>query len=515
MYDYIIIGTGAGGSTLAYKLAKSGKKILILERGDFLPIEQENWDPEAVFGEGRYLAPEKWHDHNQGGKEFQPFTHYWVGGNTKMYGAALLRMRESDFQQVKHYGGLSPAWPVSYETLEPYYTEAEYLYSVHGKRGVDPTEPPASQPYPHPPLRFESRMKELYKAFQQAGCNPAPLAIGVRLPEDKKRRTAKMNLSLFDGYPDPTEAKADAQVVALRSALRHKNVKLRTRRKVIRLLTDESGRRVNGVVAETPKGKEKVYKANTVIVACGAINSAALLLKSANSHHPNGLANSSDLVGRNLMIHNNGTVVAISTSPNDSQFQKSLIVTDFYHGAEDSDYPLGTIQMMGKTDPTTLASELTEIQPDQEMSLEEVSRHSIDFFITAEDLPDPANRVIVDQKGNIHLAYTSNNLEAYQRLRKKLVGMMDELGCKEGYCKDTAYVGFKLGISGVSHQNGTCRFGNDPAHSVLDLNCKAHDLENLYVVDSSFFPSSSAVNPSLTIMANALRVGDYLTQQNS
>ena len=507
-YDYIIIGTGAGGSTLAYKLAKTGKSILVLERGDFIPKEVDNWNPRVVYTEGKYRTKEEWLDKDE--NAFAPFTHYCVGGNTKMYGAALLRMKVSDFNVVKHYGGDSPAWPLSYDDFETYYMQAEELYHVRGERGIDPTEGPASKPYLYPALEQEPRMKEIYEELQKQGLKPSPIPIGVRLPKDKKTRTAKVNLSLFDGYPDPTESKADAHVIALNPAIKKKNVTLKTNRTVVRLETDASGKRVEKVVCVTPKGKEKVYTADTVIVSCGAINSAALLLKSKSEKHPNGLANSSGIVGRNLMIHNNGTVVAISKHPNTSQFQKSFLLSDFYHNADDSEFPLGTIQLMGKTDPDTLRDEMKEINPDKVWDIEDIANHSIDFFITAEDLPNPENRVTVTDAGQIKLTYQANNEEAYRRLRAKLVGLLDHLDCEEGYCKDTAYAGFKLGVSGVSHQNGTCRFGTDPSKSVLDLNCKAHDLDNLYVVDSSFFCSSSAVNPSLTIIANALRVGDHL-----
>ena len=507
-YDFIIIGTGAGGSTMAYKLAKSGKKVLVLERGDFLPKETDNWSPKAVFAEGKYRTKEKWVDKAE--KEFAPFTHYCVGGNTKMYGSALIRMRESDFSDVKHYGGISPSWPLGYNDFEPYYTKAEKLYHVHGKRGVDPSDPPASSEYPYPALKLEPRMKEIYKSFQDLGLNPSPLPIGVKLAKDEKIKTSKMNLSLFDGYPDPTESKADAHVIALNKALKQKNVELKTNRTVVKLNTNENGERVTEVVCLTPSGKTKTYSGDTIIVSCGAINSAALLLKSKNEKHPNGLANSSGMVGRNLMLHNNGTVVAISKTPNNSKFQKAFIISDFYHNAQDSKYPLGSIQLMGKTDPDTLKSELEEINPDKTWDVEDVANHSIDFFITAEDLPDSNNRVTVTDQGQIKLDYTQNNLEAYTRLRKKLIGMLEHINCEEGFCKDTAYPGFKLGVSGVSHQNGTCRFGKDASNSVLDINCKSHDVDNLYVVDSSFFCSSSAVNPSLTIIANALRVGNHL-----
>ncbi len=507
-YDYIIIGTGAGGSTLAYKLAKTGNRILILERGDFLPKETDNWNPITV-AEGKYRADEKWLDKDN--NEFDPFTHYWVGGNTKMYGAALLRMRESDFGEVQHYGGISPAWPLSYQDFEPYYTEAEELYKVHGKRGIDPYEGPASKPYPYPALKYEPRMKEMAKALKLKGLNPAPIPIGISLPKDQKKRNAKTELSLFDGYPDPTESKADAHVVALKKALKKKNVTLKTNHMVTRILTDKQGRRATEVLCYRKDKKAISYSANHIILSCGAINSAKLLLNSKTMEHPNGLANSSGLVGRNLMMHNNGTVVAISKEPNDSKFQKAFLIPDFYHGTDDSEHPLGTIQLMGKTDPLTLKDELKQINPDKDFDVDDVANHSIDFFITAEDLPDENNRVTIADDGKIKLEYTQNNVEAYQRLRKKLIDLLEHIDCEEGYCKDNVYVGFKLGISGVSHQNGTCKFGTDPKTSVLDINCKAHDLENLYVVDSSFFPSSSAVNPSLTIIANALRVGDYLS----
>ncbi len=505
MYDFIIIGTGAGGGTMAYKLAPSGKRILILERGEFLPKERENWDPRAVFTEGRYRTTEKWYDGQD--QPFEPFTHYWVGGNTKMYGGALLRLRQSDFEAVQHFDGISPAWPLSYDDFEPYYTEAEYLYSVHGATGFDPCEPPRSKPYPFEHLPFEPRMKQLFDDFQALGYRPAPLAIAVRLPQDAGKPGSAVNLSLFDGYPDITEAKADAHVIAVNEALKYPNVTLQTGAKVDQLLTDDTGRRVTEVVAM--QGNEAVrYQGHTVIVSCGAVNSAALLLKSANERHPNGLANSSDQVGRNYMIHNNGTVVAISNTPNPSVFQKSLMITDFYHGADDSEYPLGAIQMMGKTDPDTLQSEIEDILPGADLN--EVATHSIDFFLTSEDLPRPDNRVSIREDGSIRTSYTPNNLEAYERLKHKLIGMMDGLGCKNACHKENAYPGYKLGISGVSHQNGTCVFGSDPASSVLDLNCKAHDLDNLYVVDTSFFPSAGAVNPSLTVIANALRVGEHL-----
>ncbi len=506
-FDIIIIGTGAGGGTLAYKLAPTGKRILLLERGDFLPKEKENWDPLEV-AKGRYKTTEMWRD--AAGKEFSPYQHYWVGGNTKMYGGALLRLRESDFGATRHFDGLSPEWPLKYKDFAPWYDEAEALYAVHGTRGIDPTEPPATNGFPYPALPFEPRMAEVTGQIRRQGYHPAPIPLAIRLPQDLNGRTNdRLHVELYDGYPDPTGAKADSHVVGVQGALQHPNVTLLRNRKALKINTDASGRRAVSVTVAC-EGMEETYHADTIVVACGAINSAALLLRSANDQHPNGLANSSGQVGRNLMIHNNGIVLAYSAKPNPSTFQKAILIPDFYHGADDSPHPLGAIQNMGKADPLLLADAVGDDLGKDGKDAAHFAGHIIDYFITAEDLPLPENRVAVDAEGNIQLHYTQNNLEAYRRLREKLIGIMDKVAENEGVGGTTKYYGFKLGIGGVSHQNGTCRFGHDPKTSVLDLNCKAHDLDNLYVVDTSFFPSSGAVNPSLTAMANALRVGEIL-----
>ncbi|MEO7991793.1 MAG: GMC family oxidoreductase [Chryseolinea sp.] len=507
-YDIIIIGSGAGGGTLAYKLAPSGKKILVLERGDYIPKEKENWDAREVFTKGRYRTTEEWFDKDD--NPFSPYTHYAVGGNTKMYGAALFRLRESDFKETKHIGGISPAWPISYDDLEPYYTEAEKLYSVHGERGADPTEPKASTAYPHPPLKHEPSMQELYESINQLGYKPFPLPIGVRLGENGKSGASPVHLSNFDGFPDPTEAKADAQVVALKQALMAPNVTLLTRAHVDRLLTDKSGKRIS--VVEVTRDREKIaFESDVVVLAAGAVNSAAILLRSGGRQFMEGLANSSGLVGRNYMLHQNGCVINFSQKLNTSQFQKSFSLSDFYHNAEDSEYPLGTIQLMGKNDPDTVLDLTKNHFPGK--SFQELSTHSIDFWITSEDLPDPNNQVTLRKDGTIKTIYTVNNREAYTKLKKKLYDILDKLAEKDPLLRSATRLGYDLGVSGVSHQMGTLKFGKDPKTSVLDVNCKAHDLDNLYAVDASFFVSSGAFNPSLTIMANALRVGKHLLEK--
>src|ERR687888_580736 len=436
-YDVIIIGTGAGGGTLAHRLAPTGKRILLLERGGYLPREPENWDSKEIFLKERYLSGEEWIDRD--GNAFHPHQQYFVGGNTKFYGAILFRLRERDFHEVRHYAGVSPAWPLTYDDLEPYYTEAEKLYLVHGERGEDPTEAPASGPFPYPAVSLEPRFHA----------------------------------------------------------------------RVERLETDASGRTVTEVVVER-RGSEERYSADVVVVSCGAANSAALLLRSASDRHPRGLANASDVVGRHYMAHINSGVIAVSQTPNETKFQKTLGINDYYWGAEDSELPLGHIQMLGKSDRHILRGGAPWFAPG--LALDFLAKHAIDFWMTTEDLPHPSNRVTVDRQGRIHLAKTDHNTEPHRRLLAKLKGLMGHLGC-ETMVPSWSVLDQRIPLAGVAHQCGTVRFGTDPETSALDIDCRAHDVDNLYVVDTSFFPSSSAVNPALTAMANALRVGDHLIER--
>lgn len=504
-YDVIIIGTGAGGGTLAYKLAPSGKRILLLERGGYVPREKDNWITKAVVLDGKYKAHDRWRDKD--GKEFHPSTNYNVGGNTKFYGSALFRFRKEDFGKIRHHGGMSPEWPLRYDDLAPYYLQAENLYHVHGNRGEDPTEPPERAPYPYPAVSHEPRIQELHDDFVKIGHRPFHVPLGIMLNEEKREKSPCIRCNSCDGFPCLVNAKSDAQVCAVDPALQYTNVTLMTHAKVERLETDSTGRNISGVVAEV-NGEPMRFTADVVVVSCGAINSAALLLKSANAMHPNGLANSSDIVGRNYMSHSNSTVLAISRTPNPTVFQKTIAVNDFYFGAEDWDFPMGHISMIGKTDADVLRAGAPKFAP--HLSLEILAQRSIDFWLTSEDLPDVDNRVAIDRDGTIRLHYTPNNQEAHERLTRKLKSMMHDIGLEDRMMHNDFYLGKHIPLAGVAHQCGTTRFGADPQTSVLDVNCKTHDVDNLYVVDSSFFPSSAAVNPALTIMANALRVGDHL-----
>jgi choline dehydrogenase-like flavoprotein len=511
-FDVIIIGTGAGGGTLAHTLASSGKRVLLLERGDFLPKETENWSPDDVFIDGRYISKDTWYDGD--GTAFQPQVHYFVGGATKLYGAALYRLRPEDFGEIHHVDGLSPAWPVGYDEFEPFYTKAEQLYQVHGTHGEDPTEGPFSAPYPAPAVSHEPRLQEISDALTAKGYHPFSAPCGILLDESDRNRSQCIRCAWCDGYPCMVHAKADADIMAVRPSLQSANVTLETGAMVSKLETDSSGRTVTGVVVDR-NGTPEVFRADVVVVAAGAANSAKLLLNSANDAHPTGLANGSDQVGRNYMFHNCKALVSLSKEPNDTVFQKTLGINDFYFAGGDREWPLGNIQMVGKSNAGAMKGEepkLTLLAP--HWSLEDVAKHAVDWWLTTEDLPRPDNRVTVDAQGDVHLAYEATNSEEADGLYKELRTILNHVGMADHHLlSKNFYMSMGVPVAGCAHQAGTCRFGTDPATSVLDVNCKAHQLDNLYVVDTSFFPSIGAVNPALTAMANAIRVGEHLTER--
>jgi choline dehydrogenase-like flavoprotein len=504
-YDVIIIGTGAGGGTLAHRLAPSGKRILLLERGGYLPREPENWDSDEVFLKGRYLPDEQWLDKD--GNRFTPHQQYFVGGNTKFYGAILFRLRESDFGEVRHHGGVSPAWPISYADLAPYYDEAEALYHVHGERGEDPTEPPASGPYPWPAVSHEPRIQRLHDDLERKGLHPFHLPVGIRLDESNRGASECVRCDRFDGFPCLVDGKADAHVLCVRPTLeKYKNVELIRHAKAEVLRASGSGREITEVVVTRPGGEEETYRGSIVVVACGAINSAALLLRS-------GLANASGVVGQHYMCHINSAMLSISKEPNATRFQKTLGFNDYYYDSGDPEFPhpLGHIQMLAKSDRSILRGGAPRLVPG--FALDYIAKHAVDFWLTTEDLPQPSNRVTLERDGTIRVSYGNKNLEPHRRLIRKLKNLLPHLGMHPHLVPNEIARDKRIPLEGVAHQCGTVRFGTDPRTSALDVNCKAHELDNLYVVDTSFFPSSSAVNPALTAMANALRVGDHLLER--
>ncbi|HEY9663015.1 MAG TPA: GMC family oxidoreductase [Allocoleopsis sp.] len=523
-YDVIIIGTGAGGGTLAYRLAATGKKILVLERGDFLPREKANWSALEVYQKERYHTEEHWFDHN--GNSFRPQTGYWVGGNTKVYGAALLRLRERDFTEVIHQHGISPAWELNYADFEPYYTQAEKLYDVHGKRGSDPTEPPATEEYPYPPVSHEPDMQAIADGIRNLGYYPFHLPLGLKLNEQDRTKSPCIRCDTFDGYPCLVGAKADAEVNAIRPAREQfTNLTLLTNAKVLRLHTSPSGREITAVETEV-EGEIYHFKADIVVVACGAINSAVLLLRSTNDPHPKGLANSSDQVGRNFMKHITTALVSMHLEANHASFQKTIAVNDFYWGEPDYPYPMGMVQNTGNVLADMLPAEAPPLMAPFIKLIPKYERHliaerSVGWWLQTEDLPDANNRVWVEGD-KVHLDYSYNTSEAADRLIHRWTSILKAMDTSNGTLRGknamhvipfSIYPRNHIPLQAVAHQCGTCRFGSDPKTSVLDLNCRTHDVDNLYVVDGSFFPSNSGVNPTLTIMANALRVGDHLAER--
>ena len=468
-YDLIVIGSGPGGASLAHRLAPTGKRILILERGNYLPREEANWSAQAIFVDGKYQAKEKWT--NAKGDSFTPALHYWVGGNSKVYGAALFRLRERDFDEIIHAGGISPAWPLKYDIFAPYYDEAEALFHVHGARGEDPSEPPSATPYPFAAVKHEPEIAELSNRLAGIGLKPFHLPLGILLDQGEDGfatpTSVCMRCSAFDGFPCLLNGKADAQVTCIDPMLaKHDNVTLLTGAYVSRLDTDAEGRRIDAVHV-TRDGREEVYTADTVVVACGALSSALLLLRSANARHPNGLANGSDQVGRNYMRHEMSVVMAVMRHVNETVFQKTLALSDFYFGSDDWNYPLGLIQMCAKSRADQIKGEALPSWLDwlPEMPFEEMARHSMDFWLQSEDLPNPDNRVYY-KDGMVHLDVVETNPEALKHLKAKLEKVLSDIGWPAVLLERSLYLGKDIPLSGTAHQAGTCRFGTDPMTSV-------------------------------------------------
>ena len=509
-YDVIIIGSGAGGGTLAHTLAASGKQILLLERGNYLPREMDNWRPEPVFIDGKYISKDTWYDAD--GKPFQPQVHYNVGGATKLYGAALYRLRPQDFGEIRHIDGLSPAWPLTYDDFEPWYSKAERLYQVHGNAGEDPTEGPRSEPYPWPAVSHEPRIQQLSDEMAAGGYHPFHAPCGILLDEADRAKSTCIRCTWCDGYPCLVHAKADAETIAVRPILDRPNVTLLVDAEVTRLDTDPTGRTVTGVVVSrggstevyTRRHRRRVGRRVQLGQAAAALGQRpAPATASPTAPTRSGATTCSTTARRSSPWPRN------PTTPSSRRRSGSTTSTS---GRPDYDWPAGNIQMIGKSNAEAMKGEepkLTKLAP--HFSLAEVARHALDFWLTTEDLPKPDNRVTVDGDGNIHLAYTSTNDDEADRLYHELKKLLNHVGLAQHHVLDkNFYMHMDISVAGVAHQAGTCRFGTDPATSVLDADCKAHELDNLYVVDTSFFPSIGAVNPALTAMANAIRVGEHL-----
>lgn len=493
-YDVIIIGSGAGGGTVAQALSTSAARILILERGDFVPQEDENWNPEEVWKKLRYRTKERWLDER--GREFTPYMHYAVGGNTKFWGSVLYRLRREDFQAVEHADGISPAWPIDYETLEPFYERAERLYQVRGKEGIDPTEPPRG-PFPYDAVPHQPEMAQIVEKLRAQGLHPSPLPLGLlRVGEDD----GCILCDTCNSFVCRRLAKSEADVCCVRPAIERPNVTLWTNARARRLITDPSGRKLEAVEVER-NGETVRIGASLFIVSCGAVNSAALLLQSANTAHPDGLANSSGLVGRRYMAHLATMMQGFHPlRKNSTVFQKTIAINDFYFRGPDTDYPLGQIQSQGRTHGVMAQTAYPWIPL---WPYEQWVARGVDWLAMSEDLPRLDNRVTVEADARIRLQYRPNNVASHKALVAETKRILRRLGF-------WVVVTHSHGSTNTTHQCGTLVFGADPRESVLDSFCRAHDVENLFVVDASFFPSSAAVNPGLTIAAQALRVADHI-----
>lgn len=492
--DIAIIGSGMGGGSLAYALRKTGTHVLIVEQGDFLPVERENWSFDAVHTRGRYKNSAPWHDATTG-NDFVPGNYHYVGGSTKMYGATLPRFRECDFGTIEHIDGESPAWPISYAELEPFYGAAEQMFWVHANKGEDPTDPWRSTNYPFPGLSHEGAMAKLAASATAQGLHPfaAPQAL------DRRPGGNCVLCDTCDSFACMVDAKGDADVAAIRPALSadSSNVRLLTNAEVVRLDTDGTGRTV--VAARIRhRGRPIQVRAKRFVISCGAVNTAALLLRSQSPTHPRGLANSSDQVGRNYMAHVTTFFLAIDPRHrNEAVFQKTIGINDWYSAGTTNRYPLGNVQGLGKLrGPQAKLGKPWVPLP----ILHEATKYTLDLFIQSEDLPMPDNRVTLSPGGQIVLHRYATNMAAHEDLITRMKAVVREAGFP-------AVLTRNLGVEATSHQCGTARMGDDPATSVVNADLRAHDLDNLWIADSSPFPSSAAVNPALTVAALALRLG--------
>ncbi len=490
--DIAIIGSGIGGSSLAAGLAGSGAAITILERGEQLLDSPAARDARAIFVEQRFRPDELWRDAQ--GRPFNPGNYYYVGGNSKFYGAVLIRYRAQDFEALEHADGVSPAWPFAYAELEPWYARAEALFQVRGAIGQDPTEPAHSTPYPHAPVPDEPAIAAVRQRLAAQGVHPFSLPLAIDIERWLERAATP-----WDAFPDSRSGKLDAETAPLAQALRSPTTRLVTGARVERLLVAPDGRRIEGV-EYVLHGERRHLRAGTVILAAGAVNSAALLLRSATDACPKGVANSCDVVGRHFMNHNCTAMLAVDPRVrNDSVYQKTLGINDFYFDDGGGGPPLGNVQLLGKITAPILKGNLSWVPTP---ALSWLAAHSVDWYLMSEDLPDPDSRVRVDGD-TIVLDWRRSNMTAHDRL----VARMRELFRAAGY---PIVLARPFDRRTPSHQCGTVRFGTDLTTSALDTFCRAHEHPNLFVVDASFLPTSAAVNPALTIAAQALRVADHL-----
>ncbi|QBE69531.1 Glucose-methanol-choline (GMC) oxidoreductase:NAD binding site [Synechococcus sp. WH 8101] len=496
-YDVIIIGSGAGGGTLAGALSRKGHQVLLLERGGAMALEDQNVADVDLFRKDRYHPKnERWFGPD--GDPFAPQTTYALGGNTKIWGAALERMREKDFGEVPLQDGVSPSWPFDYASLAPYYDAAETLYQVHGQAGVDPTEPSRSAPFPHAPKPLLPFLEPLRDGLQRQGCQPYDLPLSWSA--------------------DPEDPSGDAQIFGLNQADPN-TLETRALARVTRLHTSPDGREVKGVEAEVA-GELWLFSADLVVLAAGAINTAAILLRSSSDRHPRGLSNGSDQVGRNLMNLQLTSILQLAAEANDGRYARSFGINDYYWGDKNVSFPLGHLQSAGGVLQDALFAEsppvlslVSKLIPD--FGLERLASRSVAWWAMTEVRPDPHNKVWL-HNDQIRINYLHNNREAHDRLVYRWIDTLKAVEADPVTRVVTSAPTHPRGeapLSVVGYACGTCRMGQDPAASVVDATGKCHELNNLYVADTSVFPSCPSVGPGLTVIALALRLADQLDQR--